>query len=332
MTRLKFKKQSERENFFYDLKNASALRTEELAKMCDVSPRSFRDWFRGKYLPSTEHIQFFSSKFGIPVPANVVYLEEKWHLSTAASKGGLARHKKHGLLGNIETRKKGGLVSQTRRKEDPKKYKKLGCNVRKEFTVPRFSVKLAEAIGIILGDGEISDTQMKISLGVATDLPYAKFVENLFYEVFGETPSIHRYKNAVRLSLSGVELVAVLEKLGLRRGNKVKHQVGIPQWIKNNSDYKRACVRGLFDTDGGLYTHSHSVKGKNYKNIGFSFCSHSEPLLDDFFEILLENGIAAKKVKWKVYIYSVKEIERFFHKIGSNNPKNRKKLSFFVKK
>jgi len=150
--------------------------------------------------------------------------------------------------------------------------------------------------------------------------------------VFKETPSIHRYKNAVRVSLSGVELVSVLEKLGLRRGNKVKHQVGIPQWIKDRPDYKRACVRGLFDTDGGLYFHSHSVKGKKYKNIGFSFCSHSEPLLNEFFEILLENGIDAKKVKRKVYVYSVKENVSFFHKIGSNNPKNHDKLSFFVEK
>lgn len=332
MTRLKFNKPPEREDFFRKLKNTSGLRSEELAKMCGVSSRSFCDWSRGKYLPSVEHVTFFSLKFGIPIPENVMYLEEKWHLPSAASKGGFARQEKHGLLGNIETRRKGGLTSQKRRTEDPKKYKKLGCNVRKEFNVPRFSVKLAEAIGIILGDGEISDTQMKISLGTATDLLYAKFVENLFYEVFKETPSTHRYKNVVRLSLSGVELVSALEKLGLRRGNKVKHQVGIPQWIKNNPDYKRACARGLFDTDGGLYSHSHSVKGKNYKNIGFSFCSHSDPLLDDFFEILLENGIAAKKVKWKVYIYSIKEITCFFSKIGSHNPKNHKKLSFFVKK
>jgi intein/homing endonuclease len=332
MTRLKFKEQSERESFFRELKNRSGLRSEELAKMRSVSARTFRDWSRGKYLPSTEHILFFSSNFGIPVPVNVAYLEEKWHLPFAASKGGFARQEKHGLLGNIETRKKGGLMSQKRRTEDPKKYKKLGCNVRKEFNVPRFSEKLAEAVGIILGDGEISDNQVKISLGAATDLPYAKFVENLFCEVFKERPSSHRYKNAVRVSLSGVELVSVLEKLGLVRGNKVKHQVGIPQWIKDGPNYKKSCVRGLFDTDGGLYSHSHSVKGEKYKNIGLSFCSHSEPLLNEFFETLLENGIAAKKVKWKVYIYSVKEITRFFSKIGSHNPKNHKKLSFFVKK
>ena len=44
-----------------------------------------------------------------------------------------------------------------------------------------------------------------------------------------------------------------LHRLGLPFGNKIKQGARIPRWVFRNKSYLRACLRGLFDTDGCVY-------------------------------------------------------------------------------
>jgi hypothetical protein len=41
------------------------------------------------------------------------------------------------------------------------------------------------------------------------------------------------------------ELILTLEKFGLKRGNKVKNNVGIPDWIFNKKTFLESCIRGI---------------------------------------------------------------------------------------
>jgi hypothetical protein len=82
-------------------------------------------------------------------------------------------------LGTIESRIKGGKMSQQCRRENPEKYRQLGCNVKKEFITPAYSAEFAEVIGIILGDGAISNYQVRISLDQHRDKEYADFVTDI---------------------------------------------------------------------------------------------------------------------------------------------------------
>ncbi|MFX0051218.1 MAG: hypothetical protein ACFE8U_08010, partial [Candidatus Hermodarchaeota archaeon] len=78
-----------------------------------------------------------------------------------------------------------------------------------------------------------------------------KLIKKLFdYDV-----KLHKskHKKLVHFRIHSVLLVQELERLGLKCGNKVKQQVGVPNWIQNNTSYSIACVRGLIDTDGYLY-------------------------------------------------------------------------------
>jgi len=61
-----------------------------------------------------------------------------------------------------------------------------------------------------------------------------------------------KHKELIHLRIHSMLLVQELERLGLKCGNKVTQQVGVPNWIQNNTSYTIACVRGLIDTDGYL--------------------------------------------------------------------------------
>jgi hypothetical protein len=115
----------------------------------------------------------------------------------------------------------------------------------------------------------------------------------------------------------------MLEGVGMQRGDKIRNQVSFPQWIRENPAYSVACVRGLFDTDGGLYFHK--KRQRNY--LGWCFASFSEPLLFDVMNTLQKLGFNVKKSgAYKLYIYSSKNISRYFEVVGSHNPKNIVKL------
>lgn len=228
-------------------------------------------------------------------------------------------------LGTIESRIKGGKVSQQRRRENPEKYRALGCIVKKKFITPSYSKDLAELAGIILGDGAISNYQVRITLDRNRDKEYADFVVQLMTSVLGECPSktIREKDNTIAITLSGIGLVEILESIGMKRGNKMVHQVSFPQWIQEDLSYKTACVRGLFDTDGGLYFHQKEKK----RYLGWCFASFSNPLLADVMNTLRELDFNVKKSgEHRLYMYGISSIIRYLEMVGSHNVKNAVKL------
>lgn len=211
MPRVIFKNNNQGE-FLNKIKSSSGLNNEELASLCHVCGRTFRDWLRGKFNISEKAFLLLLKKSGLPRPKNIKVVNDFWYVMKGARNGALKRMKLYGPPGTPEGRKKGGINSQLRRKEDPDRYRLLGCNLRKEFRINSPSANFAEAAGIILGDGSISPNQLTITLGIKTDRLYATFVSSLFREVFGERPSLREDidDNTIRLALSGVGLVEEL--------------------------------------------------------------------------------------------------------------------------
>ena len=100
-------------------------------------------------------------------------------------------------------------------------------------------------------------------------------------------------------------------------------QLKIPQLVLEKEEYKLAFIRGLFDTDGGLYFH-HKVQ-KNY--LGWCFANSSKPILQSVMDILLSLGFNVKKAgENKLYMYSLEHISRYLKVVNSHNPKNADKL------
>lgn len=329
--RIKLSKQSQKD-FFQKIKTVSGKSWDELASSVGLSGRTFRDWARAKYTPLASVIDNLSKTLNLSLPIEARPLDAYWYIKKWARKGALARQKKYGLLGDRETRRRAGIISQQRRREDPEKYRKLGCLVKKNIKPLKPSDRLAELCGVLLGDGGLTDNQVKITLNKKTDKDYGTFVSRLMYEVLGEKPKMAIRGSVLVFTLSSVAYIEAFERMGLKRGNKVRQQVGIPEWILRNKKYSKFCLRGLVDTDGGVYFHHHIVAKKRYINFGLSFTNASLPIILGAKKILESFKLKVFMPRQRnLYIYKFEDIQRYFQIIGSDNPKHWQRLKIYQK-
>jgi intein/homing endonuclease len=176
----------------------------------------------------------------------------------------------------------------------PLKYPKKSH--RKVVLLPKYSVKLAEFFGLMLGDGGINNSwQANITVNAIKDKKYSVFISKLCDGLFGISPAIYKRKGkqALIISLASTTIVDFLVDNGLPRGDKLKGGLKIPSWILVKKSYRIACVRGLIDTDGCLFVHKHKISGKVYKNIGLCFTSYSVELIFQVASVFEECGIPA---------------------------------------
>lgn len=333
MGRIRFKK-GEQRAWVEEIFKKSKLPATGVAELCGVSARTIRDWRREKFTIFEGSCKLLSQKFSVKIPKEATLLSDYWYGAKGAKKGGLQALKLYGPPGTKEGRIKGGLISQQRRRQDPEKYRLLGCNIPKDFKVLKKSEKLAELVGIILGDGSVSSNQVKITLNRDTDRSYADNVAKLASEVFGDFPRWYDRFNesVVDLCISGTKLVNDLSRIGVRKGNKVKNKVDFPSWIWSKQLYIRACTRGLMDTDGCIYLHFHSTGGFKYRNIGICFTNHSKPLVLAFSKALTKENIKhfVCDKQTRVYVYDLEEVKKYIKIFGSSNPKHTEKLDYHL--
>ena len=298
---------------------------QEAAKICGLSERTIRDWRREKFSMDSDAFDILSRKTKMLFPTNVELKERYWYTTKGGHAGGKAIVAKYGRVGGEpENRKKKWFEWWAREGQ----YKPNSILVSKKIREPAYSEKLAELVGILLGDGGISDYQVTVTLHAVDDKEYGDFVTTLIKELFEVPVGIHRSKRAAVFNyvVSRTGLVLFLEKIGLKRGNKVKHQVDIPDWIKRNREYSIACVRGLVDTDGCVFTHRYKVKGKPYAYKKLLFTSRSEPLRQSVFSILQNLGIRVRLDNgYDARIDSKEHMEKYFQIVGSHNPKHLKR-------
>lgn len=308
--------------FFFDLiKNKTSKSWDEIGSLVKLSGRTIRDWRRGKFLPHKSELKKLAIIFKVKLPKVIEEREDFW-TRKFARKAALAELKKHGPPGTPEGRRKGGLISQRRRRENPEYYRSIGVIVRGEINIPRMGIELAEFIGTVLGDGNLTKDQCSIYFNMKKDKEYANYVEKLIQKLFKYNPYKYvRKKYGVLILLtSGRNLIDFLISKGLKTGNKVKQQVGVPLWIHKNFNYSLKCLRGLMDTDGGVFIHKYKVKGKEYLYKKICFTNKSQPLLDFAFAVLKKIGLTPKYQGGnKVWLYSEKEVIKYLKIVGSSN-------------
>lgn len=216
------------------------------------------------------------------------------------------------------------MTTSKKFRQDPEFAKAMALKLRKPIDTPAYSSKLAEFIGVMLGDGYIKSnkTQLGISLNMETDYAYALYVQNLINDLFKLNSSVCREisNKSVTVLISSRNLVEFLVDKGLKAGNKVINQVGIPKWVGLKEEYKIACLRGLIDTDGSFYAYLHRVNGKVYKNYALDFTNHSVSLLKDVKDILENLGFAPTSAKYKVLLHKKRDIKQYITIVGSSNP------------
>ncbi|MEK9132040.1 MAG: LAGLIDADG family homing endonuclease [Patescibacteria group bacterium] len=211
-----------------------------------------------------------------------------------------------------------------------RRHLKLNCNnSSRKITIPStYTPKLAEFFGVMFGDGHVGSTQVTVTLGTK-ELRYVQHVALLMGDIFKTKPSIFLKHNRISDSkyrmvyFGSVEAVRWLLDEGLVH-NKVKSQVGVPQWIFSKREFMKAFLRGFFDTDGSVYRLRFGVQ--------ISFTNRSMPILTALQRMLKKLEYNPSKVSgFHLYLTRRRDIDRFFCEVRPNNPKHQVRFLKFRK-
>jgi len=321
--RIKFHKGKQKE-FLERILSEFNLSRPELSKALKINIRTLSDWFQEKSTLGHNGFSNLHSKYGVILPKGARILNRFWYVKKGAKLGALMRNKLYGNPGTAAGRRKGGLISMAKFKANLHLAHKLGIKVRKRIKYPRKSVGLAEFMGVILGDGSLTNYQLRVALNRLTDYEYSIFVRGLIRKLFGLIAKeiFPKDSAAFDIVVYSKSLIDFLVKAGLVKGNKVKNSVDIPLWIKEKRSLRLKCLRGLVDTDGSFYQYRHIIGGHSYRNYALCFTNHSVNLINSVYNILKKEKFGPSKTSKRVYLYRKRDIARYFEIVGSNNPKH----------
>lgn len=318
MARVIFPQQMQH-RFIESVKSRTHFSFKTLAQICSCHQRSFSDWYHEKTNLPLHIANRLVVISGISLPLNVQVKKERWHSAVSGAKGGAVRIKRHGNPGTILGRSKGGQHSMAIQRKQSKMF------LPKTIHYPKRSAFLAEFIGIILGDGGMSKYQLSVTLNASTDMHYAIWVQQLVYQLFQiHAPLIKRSNHCVVLVVSSIKVIRFLNHCGLACGSKMKWRAHIPEWIMKSPRYRRACLRGLIDTDGCVYIDKHNYKEKIYQNICVDFTNYSQPLLLQAYFLLVEFDLLPRLYKNNnsVKIRHEDAVRKYYLSVGTSNLKH----------
>ncbi len=324
-------KPGQQTQFLLSAKEQLGINWSEFARQINAHPRVLNDWKREAYsLPKTT-ADIITALSGVKLPNGVQIKEPYWYASSSGRIGGEHTYKKYGRVGGEPEHRKEKWREWW--KENDHKNNLGQYSSEKEINLPAPSEQLAELVGIILGDGGMTERQVTITLDSETDAEYTPYVVTLFKDLFGIPPRIYQKKNAraANITVSRTALVSFLKGMGLHTGNKVQQQIGIPSWIRANAAFSRACLRGLMDTDGCIFMERHLIKGKAYEYPRLRFVNRSKPLITGTYEILKNEGFSPKiRGESALTLETRTDVIRYFSHIGTRNPKHAARFAEFT--
>lgn len=205
------------------------------------------------------------------------------------------------------------------------RHKKQRFNNRNfHIFVPKiFSPQLAEFLGIMLGDGHLTPTQVCVTLG-NKEQQYAEYVSVLMEHLFKVKPKIMVSNQGCAIVYIGSTVLVrwLFKDFGLVY-NKVKSQVDVPKLCFSKAIFMRMSVRGFFDTDGSIYRLRHGIQ--------MSFTNRSEPLLESMRRMVKLLGFYHSAVShYKFYLTRRDDIRRYCKIIGFSNSRHQERLKFFM--
>jgi DNA-binding transcriptional regulator WhiA len=204
---------------------------------------------------------------------------------------------------------------------------------------------LAEVVGAFIGDGCLStynEGTRRRTVVLFTgnwkndERYYRQKIVPTIRETFGGHRKIYHRKddNSIRYVLCDKKIIDFFVKLGMPIGLKC-NRLRIPKEILENEKLTRACIRGIFNTDGSVYRRyskkyaSHARSYRNYAVIQFKMESRN---VIRFLKSRLEwYGIKVNRIT-KVLNCSVirvtdqKSIRRFVTEIGFTHPYHKKRF------
>lgn len=205
----------------------------------------------------------------------------------------------------------------------------------KDVDFPKYSKEFAEFYGAMLGDGNsnrvkgvgVGTYMVRIVGDIDLDRDYhIDYLKPLMENLFGLRVKVGKYGDSARhLTIHSKLVVEFLEGQGFPPGDKIRNEVTIPDWIKNNRDCLCACLKGIYDTDGGIY------QLNNQSTCQIAFTNHNKKLLKDVREALVSLGMNPSKIisDRRIYLTKKSELRKFLKEIGFSNSRHFNKLKMF---
>lgn len=192
---------------------------------------------------------------------------------------------------------------------------------KKKIIFPIKSLELAELFGVVLGDGHLNTRGLRIT-GNALEARHYEYISSLIKRLFGLKSKIYTSytnSNTIVLNVYSRELANFLLDNGIKFGDKIREGSSLPTWIFEKPEFIFSALRGLLDTDGGVY-----YKQKGYQRAFIEFQTASPFIQNDIIYMLKSTGFVFSKGNngLNVRIQNQEDLSKFFKLIGSSNPKN----------
>ncbi len=326
--RVIFAKGKQKKFLFKQIKKLNISWTN-LSNKIDIHSRTLNDWKREQYSIPIDKLEKICKLSNSKIPENIKLKDPFWYTFKGAKLGALASLKKYGRVGGDQAYQKKKWYEWW---NSEGKYQNVGCITGSlPIKIPSFSKDLAEFTGIMLGDGGITQNQVSVYTNSISDRKYGYFIKKLIKKLFNVDAFVYFIDShtVMIISVSRKKLVEFCnKKIGLNIGNKLKQGLDIPNWIKGNLEFEKACVKGLVDTDGCIFDECHKIKDKLYSYKRLNFTSASLELRKSVFDILKKLDLDPKiKNNRCVQIEDKEKIEKYFQIIGTSNPKHLKRYA-----
>ena len=203
---------------------------------------------------------------------------------------------------------------------------KSGDQNEKTIKIPNKDEYLAEILGIILGDGHLERKTLTIT-GNSYEINHHFYFAKLIKKLFGLNTCTFKLKNAncIQSKVYSTKFIEFLIENGMVSGNKISNGAALPKWIFKNKKFIFGALRGLIDTDGGIY-----FKQKKYKRAFIEFQTKSPYIRSNLISLIKGAGLSPSKSSNNVRIQNQNEVKEFFKLIGSSNPKNIIRYKYFI--
>lgn len=190
--------------------------------------------------------------------------------------------------------------------------------------------QLAELIGIILGDGYLTNKnryELKITLD-SREKKYTNYIYNLIKNLFYIKPLVYYRKNenTVDIRVINKKLINFLvNNIGLKISPKW-NRAHIPKKFMKSYFYTKL-LKGLFDTDGSVVLANNN--GTIYPRLEIKICP--SPMQNQFIKILKElkfhfGVYNIGKGKVRIQLNGKEQLNKWIKLIGSSNYKHIKKM------
>ena len=202
----------------------------------------------------------------------------------------------------------------------------LSCSSRyrkqnlKIVTLPVYSEKLAELVGMLLGDGFVNKYQVGVTLNSVADKEYIQVTKLLFSDLF-DCLEVYvkprRGQGCTDVGVCSRTVVLFFTQMGIVSGKPY-----VPSWIFSQPSYVYACVRGLIDTEGCVQFKKYEGKIKKSVYRQLVFTNKNPVLLKFVYDSLLKLGLKpTNTAKKNIYLSNDSAIDTYRSFVGLHNPK-----------